>query len=101
MSVSWPSSQKQEKSQKSNTIFVGNLSYRATEKGIEDFFSDCGKVVSVRVAFEYDGRVSFKIIISYYIRVKDFAMLILTQKKQSLQLLIIKTENCLRREKSG
>lgn len=62
MTVSWPSSQKQESHQRSdaktNTIFVGNLSYKATDKGIEDFFADCGKVISVRIAVEYDGRVS-------------------------------------------
>lgn len=41
---------------KTKTIFVGNLSYKASETSIEDFFSDCGKILAVRIAKMSDGK---------------------------------------------
>lgn len=32
-----------------NKLFIGNLSYKATEKDVKDFFSKAGVVLSVRV----------------------------------------------------
>jgi len=34
----------------STTIFVGNLTYQQTEEELQNFFEDCGEVVSVRIA---------------------------------------------------
>lgn len=59
MSVSWANEKKsnQEMSDsKTKTIFVGNLSFKATEDSIEEFFNDCGKVLAVRIAKLSDGK---------------------------------------------
>ena len=49
----------QNKSSKSTgfSIFVGNLSFKCTEKGIRNFFSECGNVVDVRIAKNEDGKL--------------------------------------------
>ncbi len=38
------------------TIFVGNLSYQSSRESIEAFFSRCGKVKEVRMAYDMTGR---------------------------------------------
>ncbi len=37
-----------------NTVFVGNLSYEATEDDLREAFSACGAVSSVRIANDYE-----------------------------------------------
>jgi nucleolin len=39
----------------SHSIFIGNLGFKTTEKGVTNFFSDCGNVVGVRIAKNEDG----------------------------------------------
>ena len=56
------------------TAYVGNLSFKTRERGIEEFFEDCGKINSVRIAKSQDGKVNLNF---NYFRAKDFAMLIL------------------------
>ena len=46
-----------ERDPNSSTIFVGNLSYGATEDSLRSFFSQCGTVKAVRVATDLEGNV--------------------------------------------
>jgi nucleolin len=39
-----------------NKIFVGNLSFRTTEENLNEFFSDCGGLISVRIPRDLDNR---------------------------------------------
>jgi len=39
-----------------NTIFCGNMSFRADEHSIRQFFGQAGEVTSVRIAMNEDGR---------------------------------------------
>lgn len=58
MTVSWANDKKSPQDMtdaKTKTIFIGNLSFKTIESTIEDFFSDCGKVLAVRIAKQYDG----------------------------------------------
>ena len=38
-------------------IFVGNISYKCTEKDLKNFFKDCGNVTDVRLAKKPDGKL--------------------------------------------
>eukprot|EP00475_Leptophrys_vorax_P022612 TRINITY_DN3081_c0_g1_i1.p1 TRINITY_DN3081_c0_g1~~TRINITY_DN3081_c0_g1_i1.p1 ORF type:complete len:224 (-),score=78.30 TRINITY_DN3081_c0_g1_i1:192-863(-) len=38
-----------QKSEPSDSVFIGNLSFQATERDLEDTFADCGRIVSVRI----------------------------------------------------
>jgi nucleolin len=40
----------------SSTLFVGNMSFQASEDSVRDFFHKCGPIVSVRIAVGDDGR---------------------------------------------
>ena len=40
----------------SNTLFVGNLSFKLDEEQITAFFEECGSVTSVRIAMNEEGR---------------------------------------------
>ena len=48
--------EKFEKNPESETLFVGNLSWDASENSIRDFFSDCGEIVGVRISLNENGR---------------------------------------------
>jgi RNA recognition motif-containing protein len=41
------------------TAYVGNLSFKTRERSIEEFFEECGKINSVRIAKSQDGKVYF------------------------------------------
>lgn len=59
LSFNWANEKKPNREftdSKTKTIFVGNLSYKASETTIEDFFSDCGKILAVRIAKMSDGK---------------------------------------------
>lgn len=38
-------------------LFVGNLSFKSNEQGIENFFKDCGKIIDIRIAKDQTGRM--------------------------------------------
>lgn len=38
-------------------VFVGNLSFKSNEKGIENFFKDCGKIIDIRIAKTPEGKL--------------------------------------------
>ncbi len=38
-----------------NTIFIGGLSYNSTKESVQEFFSQCGNISSVRVATDPEG----------------------------------------------
>jgi len=40
----------------SNSVFVGNLSYNATEQSLRALFEGCGQIKTVRIATDFDGR---------------------------------------------
>ena len=56
LGVDWAGQKKERDERKDNseektkTIFVGNLCYDTTEEQIEEFFGNCGKILSVRIA---------------------------------------------------
>ena len=37
------------------TVFVGNLSWAATEDDLRNAFSDCGEITSVRIAWDHEN----------------------------------------------
>jgi RNA recognition motif-containing protein len=39
----------------SNKLYVGNLSYRTTEDGLRNYFSNFGTVASVKIIFDRDS----------------------------------------------
>lgn len=38
-------------------LFVGNLSFKSNEQGIENFFKDCGKIIDIRIAKTPEGKM--------------------------------------------
>jgi RNA recognition motif-containing protein len=48
---------KGEKPANCNTIFIGNLPYAVTQEGLQEYFTSCGEIWTVRVATDRDGRV--------------------------------------------
>lgn len=38
-------------------VFIGNLSFKSNEKGIENFFKDCGKIIDIRIAKTPEGKI--------------------------------------------
>lgn len=63
LGLSWAEDRKrnerehQSNIEKTKIIFVGNLSYTSTESSIEEFFADCGKIESVRIAKNPEGKM--------------------------------------------
>lgn len=53
---------------KSTTVFVGNLNFSTNERGLRDFFEDCGGIRDVRINTNPDGRVSLCLISEQGIR---------------------------------
>jgi hypothetical protein len=71
-----------------HSVFVGNLSFKIRESKIREFFSDCGKVVNVRIGLTQEGKVNlerFIYSILFYIRAGAFVMSISKQKKHQWQ----------------
>ena len=38
------------------SIFIGNLSFKTNEDGIENLFEDCGKIIDIRIAKTLEGK---------------------------------------------
>jgi len=37
-----------------NKVYVGNLSYSATKEALQELFSDCGEIVSIKLITDRD-----------------------------------------------
>lgn len=58
MNINWADKNEGNKTnEKTKTIFVGNLDYEIKEEEIEEFFSECGKIESIRIAKDPSGKL--------------------------------------------